>query len=177
LDYLSNIPELDLEDVEGMRAAIVEARTSTEDHPVPDCALLVREYAIEVIDAIDHLYEEMVAGNVERAEASVTQVAIALRNFVTEVERVDPEIGALLHEFFSGMIELAATAQPTPTRRASFQSLPPTGVPRQSSRCPGSNFTCEQLTCSQAYACLAAGNSSLDRDNDGVPCESVCIGG
>lgn len=42
--------------------------------------------------------------------------------------------------------------------------------------CPGSSFTCGLLTCEQAYACLAAGNNSLDQDGDGIPCESVCGG-
>jgi uncharacterized protein YraI len=38
--------------------------------------------------------------------------------------------------------------------------------------CPGTGLTCEQLSsCQVAYACLAAGNFSLDPDADGVPCE------
>ncbi len=38
--------------------------------------------------------------------------------------------------------------------------------------------TCSAMTsCEQAYACLNAGRQSLDRDNDGVPCESICPGG
>lgn len=49
-------------------------------------------------------------------------------------------------------------------------SLPPSG----SAGCPNLSATCSQLTCDQAYACLAAGNRSLDRDGDGIPCESVC---
>lgn len=40
--------------------------------------------------------------------------------------------------------------------------------------CPSMSFTCEALTCDQAKACLAAGNFSLDNDNDGIPCENVC---
>lgn len=43
--------------------------------------------------------------------------------------------------------------------------------------CPSLSATCSQLTCDQAYACLNAGNGKLDRDKDGVPCESVCPGG
>jgi len=62
--------------------------------------------------------------------------------------------------------------------------LPPTSTP------PGSNFNpapggstsgsvctniaaaCEQLvSCEEAYACLNAGNFSLDPDDDGIPCE------
>lgn len=42
--------------------------------------------------------------------------------------------------------------------------------------CPSLSYTCSQLTCSQAYACLNAGNGRLDRDNDGIPCEAVCGG-
>lgn len=42
--------------------------------------------------------------------------------------------------------------------------------------CPSLAFTCSQLfTCSEAQACLAAGNFSLDPDSDGIPCEeSLC---
>ena len=29
-------------------------------------------------------------------------------------------------------------------------------------------------TCSQAVASLKAGNTKLDRDQDGIPCESLC---
>jgi uncharacterized protein YgiM (DUF1202 family) len=38
--------------------------------------------------------------------------------------------------------------------------------------------TCSDMAnCNQAKACLAAGYDNLDRDNDGVPCESICSGG
>jgi hypothetical protein len=53
----------------------------------------------------------------------------------------------------------------------SFPTLTPTsggGV------CPSTGFTCPQLfTCQEAYACLAAGNLSLDPDGDGIPCEDA----
>lgn len=42
--------------------------------------------------------------------------------------------------------------------------------------CPGFNYTCSQLTCTQAYACLAAGNRQLDGDGDDKPCETKCGG-
>jgi hypothetical protein len=51
---------------------------------------------------------------------------------------------------------------------------PPISLPPSSGTCPSLSATCSQLTCDQAYACLAAGNRSLDRDGDGIPCESVC---
>jgi hypothetical protein len=38
--------------------------------------------------------------------------------------------------------------------------------------------TCSDMAnCNQAKACLAAGYDNLDRDNDGVPCESICSSG
>lgn len=69
------------------------------------------------------------------------------------------------------------TAPPAPAAPAQpAQPAVPTTAPRTSS-CPSLSYTCSQLTCQQAYACLAAGNRSLDRDGDGVPCESICPGG
>lgn len=44
--------------------------------------------------------------------------------------------------------------------------------------CPRYDAKCTELsTCEQAMACLAQGNESLDRDRDGIPCESLCAGG
>lgn len=54
--------------------------------------------------------------------------------------------------------------------------VPPVSVPQGGGSCPSTSATCGQLTCEQAYACLAAGNGRLDRDGDGIPCESVCLG-
>jgi hypothetical protein len=66
----------------------------------------------------------------------------------------------------------AATAVP------GLQSTPvPQTLPvAPSGSCPGFSYTCSQLTCDQAYACLAAGNGKLDRDSDGKPCETQCGG-
>jgi hypothetical protein len=56
-------------------------------------------------------------------------------------------------------------------------TVPAQSVPDSGSACPRPAATCGDLvTCEQARACLAAGNSSLDRDKDGVPCESLCGG-
>jgi hypothetical protein len=51
-----------------------------------------------------------------------------------------------------------------------------TGVVQQSAPvCPSLSYTCSQLfTCQEARACLAAGNTSLDPDGNGVPCENIC---
>lgn len=40
--------------------------------------------------------------------------------------------------------------------------------------CPGLSFTCAQLfSCGEAYACLSAGNFSLDQNGDGIPCNEA----
>ncbi len=46
--------------------------------------------------------------------------------------------------------------------------------------CPSLAFTCTQLTCAQAAACLAAGNFSLDPNGNGTACDepaAVCTPG
>lgn len=46
------------------------------------------------------------------------------------------------------------------------------------SQCKGLPRTCTQMaSCEQAKQALKCGNKSLDRDKDGVPCESICPGG
>ena len=45
-------------------------------------------------------------------------------------------------------------------------------------RCKGLPRTCGQMAnCEQAKQALVCGNKRLDRDKDGVPCESICPGG
>ena len=46
------------------------------------------------------------------------------------------------------------------------------------SQCKGLPSTCGQMTNSeQAKQALKCGNTRLDRDKDGVPCETICPGG
>ena len=46
------------------------------------------------------------------------------------------------------------------------------------SQCKGLPSTCGQMVnCEQAKQALKCGNKRLDRDKDGVPCESICPGG
>ncbi|MGP5201796.1 excalibur calcium-binding domain-containing protein [Psychrobacter aquimaris] len=45
-------------------------------------------------------------------------------------------------------------------------------------QCKGLPSTCGQMAnCEQAKQALKCGNTRLDRDKDGVPCESICPGG
>lgn len=46
------------------------------------------------------------------------------------------------------------------------------------SQCKSLPTTCGQMAnCEQAKQALNCGNTRLDRDKDGVPCESICPGG
>ena len=46
------------------------------------------------------------------------------------------------------------------------------------SQCKGLPRVCGQMAnCEQAKQALKCGNKRLDRDKDGVPCESICPGG
>ena len=46
------------------------------------------------------------------------------------------------------------------------------------SQCKGLPLVCGQMVnCEQAKQALDCGNTKLDRDKDGVPCESICPGG
>lgn len=45
-------------------------------------------------------------------------------------------------------------------------------------QCKGLPRVCTQMSsCEQAKQALKCGNKRLDRDKDGVPCESICPGG
>jgi uncharacterized protein YraI len=52
-----------------------------------------------------------------------------------------------------------------------------TATPSSSVACPSVAFTCSQLfSCEEARACLAAGNRTLDENNNGIPCEEIlCV--
>jgi hypothetical protein len=72
---------------------------------------------------------------------------------------------------YSELISPNPPATNPPIFAPPVSTIPP---PVGSVGCPSLDATCSVMTCEQAYACLAAGNASLDRDHDGVPCESVC---
>jgi len=68
--------------------------------------------------------------------------------------------------------QLTTKAPVSSSKSSATQALPTRNV---AGSCPNVKATCSQLSsCDQARACLAAGNRSLDRDNDGIPCESLC---
>jgi uncharacterized protein YgiM (DUF1202 family) len=65
-----------------------------------------------------------------------------------------------------------ATRAPVVARTA--RAISATSSSGSGSICPGFQYTCSQLTCAQAYACLAEGNKQLDGNSDGIPCNAKC---
>lgn len=71
---------------------------------------------------------------------------------------------------------IALMEQPEPEPEIKLESVQPSTASNQD--CSGLPRTCGQMSsCAQAQKALQCGNSRLDRDNDGVPCESICPGG
>lgn len=73
--------------------------------------------------------------------------------------------------------EIAAPPLPSKSSKPAATPMvaPLSPQPSSGGSCPNVGATCSQLSsCAEARACLAAGNTSLDRDHDGVPCESLC---
>ncbi len=64
--------------------------------------------------------------------------------------------------------------RPQPGATSIPEQPTPAPATQPAALCPSLNATCSEMTCQQAYACLAAGNTRLDRDGNGVPCESIC---
>lgn len=87
----------------------------------------------------------------------------ATNTTVTSTLTIDP---------VTSQVVLGAPAEPTPDPSGQVGS--PGGQPTVS--CPSISFTCNQLfTCEEARACLFEGNTSLDPDGNGVPCqETLC---
>lgn len=60
------------------------------------------------------------------------------------------------------------TPEPEPVQNSAASNQDCSGLPKK----------CGQMSsCAQAQKALQCGNGRLDRDNDGVPCESICPGG
>jgi uncharacterized protein YraI len=88
-------------------------------------------------------------------------------------------VGALAYDSFNDVVfQLLPGTVFAPTSTA---PVPPNGIVPTSTgttsqlvapvTCPSTAFTCSQLTSQEAVACLAAGNTSLDPDGNGIPCE------
>jgi hypothetical protein len=71
-------------------------------------------------------------------------------------------------------VTLSGITLPTPTPTpfgTPFNTSSIISTPAAGGSCPSIAYTCDQLfSCTEAYACLAAGNLSLDPDGDGIPC-------
>ena len=104
-----------------------------------------------------------------RTEALSSDYALLMTN-VAGVAVINPGLG------FDPVTGLLVVNPPPPAGVNPVVVTPVTNG-TTSTVCPSFALTCTQLTCSQAAACLAAGNFSLDNDSDGVACEDICVPG
>ncbi|MCU0499852.1 MAG: SH3 domain-containing protein [Anaerolineae bacterium] len=91
--------------------------------------------------------------------------------FVLNVVPASGLVGRLLYDPNTDTVSQVATtvSTPVPTATGSTAASGVFGV------CPSLTYTCGQLfSCQEARACLAAGNSALDPDGNGIPCENLC---
>lgn len=88
-------------------------------------------------------------------------------------------IGQLLYDPAADIViqTIPGVFSATPTPQAGVVNPTPNGENLADpvlASCPSMVFTCSQLTCQEARACLVQGNTSLDPEGDGIPCENVC---
>lgn len=74
-------------------------------------------------------------------------------------------------------VQPVATNPPAQSDTSSGGQPAPTNPPAQPNNSVSCGTCSEMASCQQAYTCLNAGHGRLDRDKDGVPCESICPGG
>ncbi len=82
-----------------------------------------------------------------------------------------PQVAALYKQEFDRVFGIGRDSTNVTCDAASAVATPTLSV----SECPDLTFTCSDFTtCEEAMACLRAGNTRLDRDGNGIPCEALC---
>lgn len=115
----------------------------------PSCMAQARTYMLATVGSFQRMVAAANSGSTSAAEFYSQEAQDHLNAFGSEVDRV-----------LNTLVADPVSVQP-----------PSGGV-----SCGGAT-TCGQMSsCEQAYACLREGRSSLDRDKDGIPCESLCGG-
>lgn len=117
------------------------------DRPFPECARAARGYALQAYDFAIRAARAAQMGDMAAHGRYLRDKEHAISEFENEMQQQHPE----------PIVESTAI---------DIEVI-----------CPSQSATCQQLTCAQAYVCLKEGNTRLDRDRDGVPCESICGGG
>ncbi len=103
-----------------------------------------------------------------RTEALNSDFALLITNVAGQAI-VNPGLG------FDPVTKLLVVNPPPPAGTTNTTVV----TPVVSTVCPSLSYTCAQLTCSQAAACLAAGNFTLDSNGNNTPCDEglACIPG
>ncbi|MGB2784801.1 excalibur calcium-binding domain-containing protein [Psychrobacter sp.] len=95
---------------------------------------------------------------VEELDTETSESTVVLDDKAEDVFDSEPEV--------NDVKEQKVIAEPEPIRIAEISN---------GNDCSGMYKTCgEMANCAEAQKALACGNGRLDRDNDGIPCESIC---
>lgn len=162
----------DYQGIDEFEQAFQQMRSQVAALDYPDCVANARTYMLDYFDQTLLGVSAARDGDEDRARLYLDESDEALDRLGQEVETFQ----------LSGNVDFSAVfglsepdVDPAPTDRPQSTDAPISNAATIS--CPSLSATCGELTCEQAYACLRAGKTSLDRDKDGVPCESVCPGG
>jgi hypothetical protein len=116
-----------------------------EQHTPPRCLAVARSHALEVYDNAAKAVEARTRNEVIEESDYRRREDLAAQAFTREIQTIGGRL----------------SPRPTP-------------MPTETVPCPDQTYACSRLSCAQAYACLLDGNTSLDGDGDGIPCEMVC---
>lgn len=111
----------------------------------PRCLAVARSHALEVYDNAAKAAEAQARNDIAQESDYRRRADISADAFTREIQTIGGRL----------------SPRPTP-------------MPTETAACPDQSYSCSYLSCAQAYACLLDGNTSLDADNDGIPCEMVC---
>lgn len=125
-------------------------------------------------------YVVIIADFGDRTSAPKGKFAVLVSSVITESPPVylvyNTESNSILTSNNPGDPFYSSPSQLTATQFAAGTATPTSGAPV--SVCPSTSFSCNQLfSCSEAQACLAAGNFLLDSNNNSIPCEPSETGG
>lgn len=97
---------------------------------------------------------------VEELDTETSESSVLLDDKAENVFNSDPEVNYVEEQ------NIVEEPIPEPVRIAEISN---------GNDCSGMYRTCgEMANCAEAQEALACGNGRLDRDNDGIPCESIC---
>lgn len=158
---------------------------STTELDTPEGNPMTRTPVIEKINRIVYITSPTV--NIREC-ASTQCTIVGTVNYGASIRATglyEEEWYRLVYNDTDGWISVSTTSDtrpptltPRPTSRPATERPEPTFTTNPDRALCGSATKCTEMTsCQQAYACYRLGDTGLDNDRDGVPCENICPGG